>query len=195
MWIVRLADRRNRVLAEAEFVDRIGVQVHRESRCGRRRSETAVDDRRRGAEILMHLHRHRARRDQFFDRCRMFEPPLPNSAKFSGECSVPAGNAPKVVVLPLPTSNTGPGLPPISVVVPPASACSDCSGDWMCAWHSMAPAVNDEGCAGDGGRCVADDQIRMDARHDVGIAGLADADDAPVADADVGLSRCRVRHR
>ena len=69
------------------------------------------------------------------------DPPLPNRAKFNGECSVPWRKRAKVVVLPLPTSNTGPGLPPISVVVPPASACSDCSGDWICAWHSMAPAV------------------------------------------------------
>ena len=41
-------------------------------------------------------------------------------------------------VVPLPTSS---GPPPTSVVVPPASACSDCSGEPMWAWLSMAPAV------------------------------------------------------
>ena len=46
---------------------------------------------------------------------------------------------------------------------------------------------DDEGGAGDAGGGVADDQVRMDAGHDVGIAGLADADDASVADADVGF--------
>ena len=33
------------------------------------------------------------------------------------------------------------GTIPIIVVVPPASACSDCSGDPRWAWDSIAPAV------------------------------------------------------
>jgi hypothetical protein len=33
----------------------------------------------------------------------------------------------------------------------------------------------------------SDDQCRVDAVHDVGVAGLADPDEPPVADADVGL--------
>ena len=45
------------------------------------------------------------------------------------------------MVLPLPTSNSGPGPLPIIVVVPPASAWSDCSGEPRWAWDSTAPAV------------------------------------------------------
>ena len=100
---------------------------------------------------------------------------------------MPAESAPKVVVLPLPTSNTGPGPLPISVVVPPASAWSDCSGELRWAWHSMAPAVTMKAAPEIRRGRVADDHVRVDARHDVRIAGLADADDAAVADADVGL--------
>ena len=101
----------------------------------------------------------------------------------------------EVVVLPLPTSKTGPGLPPISVVVPPASACSDCFGRLdMCVAFDRAGG-DDEGGAGDAGGGVADDQVRVDARHDVRIARLADADDAPVADADVGLHDAELAHR
>ncbi len=46
---------------------------------------------------------------------------------------------------------------------------------------------DDEGGAGDAGRGVADDQVRVHSRHHVRIAGLADAGDAPVADADIRL--------
>ena len=62
-------DRRHRVLAEAEFVDRIGVQVHGEV-VAVGGDQAAVDHGRRGAEILVDLDRHAAGRDRFLDRLR-----------------------------------------------------------------------------------------------------------------------------
>ena len=60
-------DRRHRVFAEAEFVDRVGVQVDGEI-VAVGGDEALIDHRGRGAEILMDLHRHAAGRDQFLDR-------------------------------------------------------------------------------------------------------------------------------
>ena len=152
-----------------------------------------VDHRRRGAEILVHLDRAAARRDRFLDRLRIgaaaAEQGVVERRKFGGLQE--AGQS--WSSLPLPTSNTGPALSPISVVVPPASACSDCSGDWRCAWHSIAPAVTMKPAPEIGDVVLAHDQVGMHARHDVGIAGLADADDASVANADVGLDDARDR--
>ena len=79
----------------------------------------------------------------------------------------------------------GPVPPPIIVVMPDVSASSICCGamKWMCA--SMPPAVRIWPFARDGFGAGADHD--RDARLRVGIAGLADADDAAVLDADVGF--------
>ena len=52
----------------------------------------------------------------------------------------------------------------------------------------MPPAVRMQPLAGDGFGRDADDHPVGDAGHHVGVAGLADAGDAPVLDADVGFA-------
>ena len=54
-------------------------------------------------------------------------------------------------------------------------------------WQSMAPAVRMRPLPDMISVRRTDDERRVDAVHRVGVAGLADADDAAVADADVGL--------
>ena len=73
------------------------------------------------------------------------------------------------------------------VVMPEASASSTICGQMRCTWQSIAPAVRILPLPREDLGRRADHQRRVDAVHRVGVAGLADADDAPVADADVGL--------
>ena len=79
----------------------------------------------------------------------------------------------------------GPVPPPIIVVTPDISASSICCGEmkWMCV--SMPPAVSRQPSPAmiSGARPDHD----VDAGLHVGVAGLADAADAAVLDADVGL--------
>ena len=79
----------------------------------------------------------------------------------------------------------GPVPPPIIVVTPDISASSTCCGQmkWMCA--SMAPAVTI--WPSPAMTSVPGPMTMSTPGCDVGIAGLADAGDAPVLDADVGL--------
>ncbi len=58
--------------------------------------------------------------------------------------------------------------------MPPESAAQTCWGEIMWMWVSMPPAVAMQTLARDDLRARTDDQVRVDAVHDVRVAGLAD---------------------
>src|SRR5690242_11444765 len=71
--------------------------------------------------------------------------PLPSSTMLTGHCVVAASimssqNAPGVTVVAL-VPSAGPVPPPISVVIPAASATGICCGAIRCTWLSIPPAV------------------------------------------------------
>ena len=81
----------------------------------------------------------------------------------------------------------GPVPPPIKVVMPAESASHTSCGQmkWTCA--SMPPAVTIRSSPAITSVPATDDHAGRHTVHDVGIAGLADRDDTPAADANVGL--------
>ena len=83
--------------------------------------------------------------------------------------------------------SAGPVPPPISVVTPEPSASATICGQMKWTWQSIAAGGEDLAVAGEHLGARADDEVRVDAVHGVGVAGLAERDDPPVADADVGL--------
>ena len=76
----------------------------------------------------------------------------------------------------------------MNVVTPLASASYDLLRADEMDVRVDAAGGEDQALAGDRFGGDADDHPRRDAGHDVGIAGLADAGDAAVLDADVGLA-------
>ena len=88
----------------------------------------------------------------------------------------------------------GPVPPPISVVRPPESAVPDKLRANKMNVRVDAAGGDDFSFAGDHFGARADDHSGRDAVHDVGIAGLADADDASAADSDVGFYDSPVVH-
>ena len=117
--------------------------------------------------------------------------PLPSRTTLTGMVSIASCmrarfHAPAVTVVAL-VPSAGPVPPPMTVVMPDASASSTICGQIRCTWQSMAPAVRirplPERISVDG----PDHQRGIDAGHRVGVAGLADADDPSVAHTDVGL--------
>ena len=134
-------DGRQRVLAEAELVDRVGVQVDRKSRC---RSAAISEPSITAAEAPKSSWILTPSAPPATDSSTApgSEQPRPRKPKFNGQRSqrldqlaqhVGPGAARR--------RNAGPGDMPIIVVVPPASACSHCCGDRKCACASTAPAV------------------------------------------------------
>ena len=83
--------------------------------------------------------------------------------------------------------SAGPVPPPISVVIPEASASVDDLRADEVDVAVDAAGGEDAALAGEDLRRRADPQRGVDAVGDVGVAGLAERDDAPVADADVAL--------
>ena len=79
----------------------------------------------------------------------------------------------------------GPVPPPSIVVTPDISASSTCCGQMKWMWVSKPPAVRI--LPSPAITSVPGPMTMVDARLDVGIAGLADAGDAAVLEADVGL--------
>ena len=77
--------------------------------------------------------------------------------------------------------------PPISVVMPEATAVSICCGQMKWMWVSTPPADADLALAGDDLGARPDHQPGVDARLREGVARLADGDDAALPDADVAL--------
>ena len=100
--------------------------------------------------------------------------------------SAPGSTRPGVQVVAL-VPVAGPVPPPIHVVMPLASASSACCGQMKWMWVSMPPGGEDQALAGDDLGGDAHDHPRRHAGHHVRVAGLADAGDAPVLDADVRL--------
>jgi len=178
-------DGRHRVLVEAELVDRVGVQVDREIRRVRH-PEAAVHHRRGSAEILVDIHPQRAARDGLgyrvgvgvaapeeteVERALVGGKDDATERVGAGTAHVEVGagrhadhrrrTARKPVVRLLRRQEMGVGL-------------DRARGDEvMVAMH--------HGGVGPG------HQPRRHAVHDVGVAGLADANDLAAADADVGL--------
>ena len=167
-------------------------------RCGSspaRRSPSATPRqqsiaRRRGAPVLVQLQRAGAGLDHLLQRLRRARRcPCRRSRDSSGRPSAawimrPRCHGPGVqVVATVPCA--GPVPPPSIVVMPDISASSICCGQMKWMWVSMPPAV----------RILPSPAITsvpgpiddVDARLDVGIAGLADRGDAAVLDADIGL--------
>ena len=120
--------------------------------------------------------------------------PLPAKARFIGNASAASimrarCHGPGVqVVAEVPVA--GPVPPPIIMVMPELSASSICCGQMKWMWLSMPPAVRILPSPAITSVPGPDDDV--DARLDVRVAGLADAGDAAVADADVGLDDARV---
>ena len=83
--------------------------------------------------------------------------------------------------------SAGPVPPPMIVVMPVASAVSRICGQMRWTWRVDGAGRQDLAVAGDDLGARTDHQVGVDAVHRVGVAGLAERDDAPVADADVGL--------
>ena len=81
----------------------------------------------------------------------------------------------------------GPVPPPTNVVTPRRERLVDLLRADEVDVRVDAAGRDDQPLAGDGLGRDADDHARRDARHHVGVAGLADAGDAPALDADVGL--------
>jgi hypothetical protein len=79
----------------------------------------------------------------------------------------------------------GPVPPPSMVVMPDIRASSTCWGQMKWMWASMAAGGEDLALAGDRLGAGTDEDVHP--RLGVRVAGLADAGDAPVLDADVGL--------
>ena len=117
--------------------------------------------------------------------------PLPSSATLTGQSSSASSirarfHAPGVTVVAL-VPSAGPVPPPMIVVMPGAERLvEELRADEV---HVAVDGAGgeDRAVAGEDLGRRADDERRVDAVHRVGVAGLADADDAPVADADVGL--------
>ena len=122
--------------------------------------------------------------------------PLPSSTMLTGHWVVAASimssqNAPGVTVVAL-VPSAGPVPPPISVVIPAASATGICCGAIRCTWLSMPPAVRisplPASTSVDGPMTSAG----VDPVHGVRVAGLAERDDPAVPDADIGLDHAPV---
>ncbi len=117
---------------------------------------------------------------------------MPRNPKFIGSASVACSissmcREPGVQVVAL-VPVAGPVPPPMNVVTPLASASYTCCGQmkWMC--ESMPPAVRISPSPAMASVVTPTTMSGGHAGHHVGIAGLADAGDAPALDADVRLA-------
>ena len=116
---------------------------------------------------------------------------MPSSSTLTG-CSSIASSISRIahgdgvqVVARVPSA--GPVPPPISVVIPAATASSTICGQMKCTCPSIAARGQDAPLAGDDLGRRADLQRRVDAVHHVRVAGLAERDDPARRDADVAL--------
>ena len=116
------------------------------------------------------------------------ELPRPRKPKFIGQASAACSIFPVLKGPPesIPTV-IGPSEPPIIVVIPLPMACSHRPALSKCTCTSMAPGVAISPSQSRTVVAGADDQARIDAVHDRRIAGLADADDAAVPDAEIAF--------
>ncbi len=122
--------------------------------------------------------------------------PLPSSTMLTGQCAVAASiassqKAPGVTVVAL-VPSAGPVPPPISVVIPAASATGICCGAIRCTWLSMPPAVRIRPLPA---RISVDGPMTrpgVTPSMVSGLPGLAQGDDPAVAHAHVGLDHAPV---
>ena len=191
VWMVRPLNARMRVLDEAGLVERVGVDRdlhvefvgHVEAGVDRRRAwcpnpRAASGRWRRRAPV-----RAAARASA--------QLPLPRKPRFIGYSSAASSmrcmfQMPGVQVVAF-VPVAGPVPPPIMVVMPLASACSICCGQmkWMCV--SMPPAVTMQPSPAMTSVAAPMTMPGVMPLWMQRISGVADADDAPVLDADVGL--------
>ena len=184
-------ERRNRIVDEAGLVERVGVNgdLH-VVLIGH--GQAAVDGRRRRAPVFVQLQPDGAGANLLVEPFRHGSCcPCRGTRSSSAARRWPAASA-RDTTSPACRSSlwcpvAGPVPPPMNVVTPLASASSTCCGTDEVDVRVDAAGGEDEAFAGDGFGRHADDQVGRDARHHVRIAGLADAGDAPVLDADVGL--------
>ena len=180
---------RDRVLDEARFVERVGVDRHLRRRARRRRRGSCRSPPASCPSPRAASGRSRRPRPARAARPAGWRCPCPGSRGSSGRPRPPAACAamfhgPGVqVVAKVPVA--GPVPPPIIVVTPDISASSICCGQMKWMWRVDAAGGDDHAFAGDDLGARADDDV--DARLHVRVAGLADAGDAAVLDADVGL--------
>ncbi len=83
--------------------------------------------------------------------------------------------------------SAGPVPPPISVVIPEASASSTICGQMKWTWQSIPPAVRIRPSPAMISVLGPIRSAGFDAVGDVGVPGLAESDDPPIADADVAF--------
>ena len=182
------ADRFQRILDEAEFVQRVGMDLHLKIEIVGDR-EAGVDRRRHRSPVLVQLQADAAGFELLDQRTRArCELPRPRKPKFIGQCFG--------------------GLQHFSDVEGTAGIDADGDRPERAADHggdSARQRVLDKSRAVEmdvnvdrAGRCdqplaiahrraAGNDQAWIDAVHDGGIAGLAEADDAAVSDAEVAL--------
>ena len=83
--------------------------------------------------------------------------------------------------------SAGPVPPPISVVIPAATASSTICGQMKCTWQSIPPAVRIRPSPAMISVVGPISSAGSTPSIDVGVAGLAERDDAAVLDADVAV--------
>jgi hypothetical protein len=88
--------------------------------------------------------------------------------------------------------SAGPVPPAIQVVMPDPSASGIWVGEMRWTWQSTPPAVRIIPLPAMISVGRTDHQVGVDAVHDLGVAGLAQRHDPPVAHADVGLHHAPV---
>ena len=182
-------ERRDGVLDEAGFVERVGVDHHLDVVVVGDR-QAAVDRRRRRAPVLVQLQRAGAGLDHLLERRRARRVALAGKAEIDRENRPPPGscargaNGPGVqVVAKVPCA--GPVPPPSIEVTPRHQRLVDLLRADEMDVGVEAAGGEDLAFAGDHLGAGPDDD--GDAGLDVRIAGLADGDDLAVLDADVGL--------
>ena len=155
-------------------------------------AQRGVDRGRGRSPVLVHLVRRRRRPSACSARpAAETVLPLPISSTLTGSgsrarCTVRRCHGPGVTVVALEPSD-GPVPPPPIVVIPVASASCDLASATAGGRARRCPGGEDLALAGDHVGRRPDHQVGVDAVRDVGVAGAAERDDPPVAQADVGL--------
>ena len=183
-------DRRHRILVEARFVQRVGVDLHREVVLGRG-PQAGVDGGRHGAVVLVDLDADDGAVEMLDDGRRVVRRAAPEEAEierpFLGRFQHPVGV---------------PGAAAVDGEERPHGA-ADHGGEAArqrvvalvrrhpVHVHVDAAGRHDQAAGRVVGGVGAADQVGIHAVLGVGIAGLADAGDLAVLDADVGLHQAQ----
>ena len=181
------ADGRQRVLDEAALVQRVGVELDLEIELVGD-AEAGVDGRRHDPQSSWILRPRQPVSSCSTSEAGLCELPRPRKPKFIGQCSAACSILPTLNGPPesMPTV-IGPSEPPSMVVMPEAMACSTSARGIEMDMDVDRPGGGDQALAVAHRGRRADDQVGIDAVHDRRVAGLAEADDPAVLDAEVAL--------